>query len=298
MARTRQERRNDFDEFYNSAEDTFIAFRDKDARAEKFERIYMLSVCPGSRAGGNNNRIVEVFWGSRPFETITQGNSWKALTEYGATLLFERDDSGYVIISIYPAGTDNKKPIESSISLKLWIDPIKLKDKSFLKARWNDFMTYMECTSLDGNPNIWQRFKISYLRNFKHLVVDKKWQPTKFSEFSKDVLKWILTVGLSGVIIYFVTLFSQPKTTETEIQLKEINENLESVTTKLDNISNSSSELNTISISLDSIEHKTKQILKVIEKKKSSDKKADRTTKAIPNKGSSAKQNENASNEN
>jgi hypothetical protein len=293
MARTRQERRNDFDEFYNSAKDTFISFRDEDTRAEKFERIYMLSVCPGSRAGGNNNRIVEVFWGSRPFETITQGNSWKSLTEYGATLLFERDDSGYVIISIYPAGTDNKKPIESSISLKIWIDPIKLKDKSFLKSRWNDFMAYMEYTSLDGNPTIWQRLKISYLRNFKHLVVDKKWQPTKFSEFSKDVLKWILTVGLSGVIIYFVTLFTQPKTTETEIQLKEVNVNLESVSKELDEISNSSSELNTISISLDSIENKTKHILKTL-----SNKKAERTTKAIPNKGSSGKLKDSASNEN
>lgn len=267
MTRTRQERRNDFDEFYNSAKDTFIAFRDNDTKAEKFERIYMLSVCPGSRAGGNNNRIVEVFWGSRPFETITQGNSWKSLTEYGATLLFERDDSGFVMISIYPAGTKNKKPIESSISLKLWIDPIKLKSKSFLSSLWNDFMAYMEYTSLDGNPIIWQRLRISYLRNFKHLVVDKKWQPIKFSEFSKDILKWILTVGLSGVIIYFVTLFTQPKTTETEIQLKEVNENLESISKKLDNISNSSSGLNTISIALDSIENKTKQILKTVSEK-------------------------------
>lgn len=285
MTRTRQERRNDFDEFYNSAKDTFITFRDNDVKAEKFERIYMLSVCPGSRAGGNNNRIVEVFWGSRPFETITQGNSWKSLTEYGATLLFERDDSGFVMISIYPAGTKNKKPIESSISLKLWIDPIELKSKSFLKSLWNDFMAYMEYTSLDGNPTLWQRLRISYLRNFKHLVVDKKWQPIKFSEFSKDVLKWILTVGLSGVIIYFVTLFTQPKTTETEIQLKEVNKNL-------DNISNSSTELNTISIAIDSIENKTNQILKTL-----SNKKADRTTKAIPNKGFSGKQKVNANNE-
>ncbi|MGE0562746.1 MAG: hypothetical protein AB7O47_13085 [Flavobacteriales bacterium] len=33
MARTRQERKNDFDEFYNSAKDIFIAFRDQDERA-------------------------------------------------------------------------------------------------------------------------------------------------------------------------------------------------------------------------------------------------------------------------
>src|SRR5438093_932066 len=136
MARSRQERRNDFDEFFKTAVKTFTTFRDNDPKADKFERIYMLRVCPGSRAGGNNNRVVEVFWGSRPFETITHGNSWKALIEYGATLLFERDDSGFVIISIYPAGTENKKSIESNIPLVLWIDPIQLSDESFLKKQW------------------------------------------------------------------------------------------------------------------------------------------------------------------
>lgn len=266
MARTRQDRRNDFDEFYKKAVTTFKAFRDKDPRAEKFERIYMLSVSPGSRAGGNNNRIVEVFWGSRGFETITLGNSWKALTEYGATLLYERDDSGFVMISLYPAGTENKKPIESSISLKLWIDPIKLKDEKFIIKQWKDLMAYMECTSLDGNPTFWQRRRISYLRNFKHLVIDSKWTPTRFSLFNKEVFKWVLTVGLSGTIVYLVTLMTQPTKTQTEIQLKEVNENLRRVTNQLDKISESNKKA--ISITTDSIKLKMEQILKAIEKHK------------------------------
>lgn len=269
MARTRQERRNDFDEFYNSAKDTFIDFRKQNPNAEKFERLYMLFICPGSRAGGNNNRIVEVFWGSRPFETITQGNSWKSLTEYGATLLFERDDSGFVMVSIYPAGTENKRPIESSISLKLWIDPLKLKNKSFLKSMWSDFMAYMECTSLDGNPTIWQQLRISYLRNFNHLVVDNKWQPTKFIEFSKDLMKWVLTVGLSGTIIYVITQVTQPTTTETEKQLIEVNKNIDNVSKQLETLSKTNADFKSISIATDSIAARSKEILRVIEKHKS-----------------------------
>ncbi len=268
MARTRQDRRNDFDEFYRTAIATFTRFRDNDRRAEKFERIYMLSICPGSRAGGTNNRVVEVFWGSRPFETITLGRTWTALTEFGATLLFERDDSGFVIISIYPANTDNRKPIESSISLKLWVDPIKLKNEDYLKGLWNDFMAYMEYTSLDGNPTILQRLRISYLRNFKHLVIDNKWTPTKFSLFNREVFKWVLTVGLSGVIVYFVTLMTQPTETQTEIQLKEVNRNLENVSNQLDKISDGNADIKTISITADSIATKTKEILKNIEKYK------------------------------
>lgn len=288
MARTRQERKDDFDEFYNSAKDTFIAFRDQDPRADKFERLYMLYVCPGSRAGGNNNRIVEVFWGSRPFETITQGNSWKSLSEYGATLLFERDDSGFVMISIYPAGTENKKPIESSISLKLWIDPIRLKSNSFLKSLWKDFMAYMECTSLDGNPTYKQRLRVSWLRYFKHTVVKKTWLPTKFSGFTKDLIKWVLTVGLSGVIIYVMTILSQPNTTESEIQLKNVNEKLEIISKQLDSISTTSIKANTISTKIDSIYTHTKSIMETVKKIELKEN-AERTTKAIRNAGSGAK---------
>ncbi len=90
-------------------------------------------------------------------------------------MLYERDDSGFVIVSIYPANTDNRKPIESSITLDIWLDPIKLNDKSFLKKHWNDLMAYMENTSLDGNPTFLQRQRVSYLRTFKNLVVDNKW---------------------------------------------------------------------------------------------------------------------------
>lgn len=268
MARTRQNRKDDFDEFYRTAVATFTSFRDNDSRAEKFERIYMLSVCPGSRAGGTNDRVVEVFWGSRPFRTITLGRTWTAITEYGATLLFERDDNEFVIISLFPANTDNRKPIESSVSLKLWVDPIKLRDEAYLKKFWDDFIAYMEHTSLDGNPNILQRLRVSYLRIFMHLVIDNKWTPTKFSVFGREVFKWVLTVGLSGVIIYFLTQLSQPKATETEIQLKEVNRKLEMVSKQLDEISEGNTHFKNISITADSIGIKTKEILKKIDEQK------------------------------
>jgi hypothetical protein len=269
MARTRQERRNDFDEFYRTAVTTFTRFRDNDPRAIIFERIYMLNVCPGSRAGGTNDRVVEVFWGSRPFRTITLGRTWTALTEYGATLLFERDDNEFVIISIYPANTDNRKPIESSISLKLWVDPIKLRNEGYLKELWNDFMAYMEYTSLDGNPTIMQKLRISYLRYFKNMIIDNKWTPTKFSSSVSRIRDLVIAACFSGaVLVYFVNLTTRPKTTETDNQLKEINTNLKTVSKQLDKISESSTDIKTISKRTDSIATKTKEILKTIEKRK------------------------------
>jgi hypothetical protein len=270
MARTRQDRRNDFDEFYGTAVATFTRFRNNDPRAEKFQKEYMLNICPGSRAGGTDKRMVEVFWGGRNFEIETQGRNWKALTETGATLLFTRDDNGFAIVSLYPAYTENRKPIETSITVNIWLDPKRLKDEKFIKSLWNDFMAYMEYTSLDGNPTLWQRLRISYLRNFKHLVIDNKWTPTKFSVSINRIRDLVVAACFSGaVLIYFVNVTTKPKTTETDTQLKEVNKNLETVSKQLDKISESNADLRTISITTDSLVVKTKEILKSIQKHKS-----------------------------
>ena len=129
-------------------------------------------------------------------------------------------------------------------------------------------MAYMECTSLDGKPTIFQRVRIWYLRNFKHLVIDKKWTATKFSVFSKGVLKLVLAACFSGaVLIYLVNFMTKPTTTETDIQLKEVNKNLETVSKQLEKISEDNGKIQAISTSADSIVVKADEILKSIKKR-------------------------------
>jgi hypothetical protein len=153
MKRNRQDRNKDFDTFYDESKDVFRSLQQSDRRTEKFEREHMLCVCPGSRNGGTDKRVVEVFWGSKVFETETQGRHWKSLTEQGSTLFFYRNDTGHVTISLYPAYTDFRRPIEDSITLYSWLDPLKLK-KELCKIslarfycvygmhmfRWNTFL--------------------------------------------------------------------------------------------------------------------------------------------------------------
>jgi hypothetical protein len=269
MARTRQDRRNDFDEFYSSSINIFTRLKDQDPCAEKFQREYMLNICPGSRAGGTDKRTVEVFWGARNFEIETQGRNWRALTETGATLFLARDDNGFVTISLYPAYTENRKQFETSITLHIRLDPKKLENNNFTKLLWNDFMAYMECTSLDGNPTLWQRLRIWHLRNFKHLIIDNKSTPTKFSAFIQGVFKLVVAACFSGaVLIYFVNLATKSQTTETDTQLKEVNKNLVIVSKQLEKISEDNAKIKTISIATDSLVVKTKQILKSIQTKK------------------------------
>jgi hypothetical protein len=268
MKEKRLQKISDFDRFYDSCETIFTNLRDNDSRAIIFQNEYMLCICPGSRAGGDEKRVVEIFWGARAYEFETKGKQWKSYKETGATLFFYRNDTGDITVSLYPAKTEFRQPIENHIALYEWLNPKKLNNKAFIQSLWNDFIAYMECTSLDGKPTFYQRLRISYLRNFKHLVIDNKWRPTKFSEFTKDVFKWVLTVGLSGIIIYVLTQVTQPPTTETEIQLKEVNKNLEIVSKQLDKYSEGNSDLKTISITTDSIAAKTKEILQVVEKHK------------------------------
>ena len=52
-----------FREFYNSAKDIFSKLQKSDPLSQPFEDRCILQVCLGSRAGGNNPDVIEVFWG-------------------------------------------------------------------------------------------------------------------------------------------------------------------------------------------------------------------------------------------
>ncbi len=263
MKEKRLRKIKDFERFYDNCNSIFTNLRDNDSRVEIFENEYMLSICPGSRAGGTEKRIVEVFWGARLYEFETKGNSWNSLKETGATLFFYRSDTGDITISLYPAKTEFRQPIEDYITLYECLDPEKLNDDKFIKSLWNDFIAYMECTSLDGKPTFSQRIGISYLRYFKHLVIDSKRRPTKFSDFVGGVIKLVVATCFSGaVLIYFINFMTKPTTTETETQLKEVNKNLEAVSNQLSKISEGNADLKAISITTDSIALKAKEILK------------------------------------
>lgn len=224
MRRSRLDRRKDFELFYQKSETLFRDFALVDIeRSDEFERTHMLVICPGGRRDGNNNRVVEVFWGQRGFETITFGRNWKSLPEYGVTLMFELDDSGRVIIALFPAHTEKRKPIESSITLWNWLDPKKLSNRIFVGRLWNDFMAYMAVTSLDGTPTISQRIRISWLRFIKHQVVNNTWMPRKITTYSKEIIKYSLTVGLSGCLLLLVTKACESSDSSTAKKVYNIN---------------------------------------------------------------------------
>jgi hypothetical protein len=269
MTKDRLDRINDFEEFYKTAYVTFNEFLNSDNRVKDFKEIYGLNISPKNETDEYDKRTVAISWGFRKYDRIIdiENNTKKALVENGATLYYERLDSGHVVILLYPAHTENRMPIEDSITLKRRIDPKELKDKRFLKNNWNDLIAYMESTSLDGNPSFLQKMKISYLRTFKHLIIDKKARPTRFSNYLKYTFKFVGSVGLSGFIIYIITLFSQKENNTLIRQQIDISKRLVNCVSKLDSIVDSQSLSKTLPILSDTLDVDKKKNLNKVDKK-------------------------------
>ena len=248
MRNKRQKKFRDFNKFYNTCEDLFKEFENNDKSSEFFRNNYILNIVPGSRHGGNDKRTVEVFYGSRPFDFINEGNRrWKTITEYGATLLYEQFDKGFVIISFYPAKTENLKQEEDFITYKFLTKPKKLLKKSYLKKHYRRLVAYMESTSIDGQPSLKQKLLVWSMKFFKPMVVNKQARKSKFRKYYSEILKYTLTVGLSGFLIFLITLYkdnSLKDEIKTSIQIQEKNSTL------LDSINNNLKKLNKDSTSI------------------------------------------------
>lgn len=239
---TRLDRVELFQEFQTSKiEAIFKKFKADDKKYKELDDIYMLNVCPKGRNGAVNNRIAEVFYGSSLYdvETLITNDlktEKKFLYENGATLSFHLNDHGYVAIMLHPSSTPYTKSLESTIFVEDYIHPKKLKDKSFLKKQWNYLNSYMECTSINGSPSLIDKYRCWKLRHFKNYSVDNNYQKSKCYNFGQDVFKWVFTVGLSGLLIYFLTVF--PNNNSSDEYMKEQNKELKEIKVLLQEYTN------------------------------------------------------------
>jgi len=218
-SKARNRRFENFEKFHKCAREIFEPFKTRGEREKYYDALYMLCVCPGSRMGGRESRIVEFFWGNRLFdknEGLSQDGhrSIHFESEAGATMFFFKNDDGYVSIQMYPAHTEHRHPIEDFIIWRMAVNPSRLLKKRFQKHCWRAFMAYMEVTSIDGAPTFWQRIQVWCYRTFKHVVVDKKEIPLRYVSFISKIGTWVLTVGFSGLVIFLLQLWLSPNPSE------------------------------------------------------------------------------------
>jgi hypothetical protein len=163
-----------FDKFYEDAKELFESYADSTPECKRLGDLYSLCICPGWRHGGLDKRIVEIFYGNRPFDSVTTIDknlqpTKKLETAHGATLSYERTDDGQMLCDLYPAASENFRPPEDFIRLGVVKNPATLKSKS--KQHWKTFLAYMQVTCLDGKPSIFQRIRVFYIRIFKERFV-------------------------------------------------------------------------------------------------------------------------------
>ena len=99
-----------------------------DERSRRFADFYTLCIVPGGRNGGDDKRLTQVFYGNRPFDQVTKlqadndGSIVRAtrlLTEHGACLHYQCDDSGRVACLLFPAKTEHMATKEDAIVLNI-----------------------------------------------------------------------------------------------------------------------------------------------------------------------------------
>ena len=253
--------------FYNFRENAKIFFQklaDDEKSNERLNNLYSLCITPGGRYGGKDKKIIEIFYGNRPigsvegidanFKTFT-----KLETAHGATLSYFLTDDGHVICNLYPAKSENQKPIEELIILDYIKDPSKLENKA--KDHWKMFIAYMEVTSLDGEPNFLHKMRVFYLKNFKETVEDKKVQNIKFNNLLKKLFIYVSTVGLSGFLILLFTLLKD------NIDSEKSNPYYEKLYNKIDTSNRTSFEIKTSIENLITIEKEKLINSKIIKSK-------------------------------
>lgn len=187
-----------FRDFYNNAKVIFNRLQEADSSSHVFKDRCILNVFPGSRAGGDNPDVIEIFWGYQPVKRIDKNNGFEILTEDGVTMLFNLLPDGHVFITLYPAKTKVMRPIEDSIILHRFHKATWLLKERNQKALWRDFMAYTECTSLIGTPSIWQRLRMFWVKYSRPVCIDSVQQPIRGFQHLQKIVTFVLTVGFSG----------------------------------------------------------------------------------------------------
>lgn len=218
---------NDFREFYNNANEIFGKLQKSDSSSQFFKDTCSFHVCPGSRAGGNNPDVVEIFWGAHPVKRIDKKNNFKLVTEDGVTLMFYLLPDGHVTITLYPAKNELMRPIEDCIIVYRHVKANWLLKANNMKPLWHYFMAYTECTSLIGTPSIWQKLRIFWLKYTRTLYVGDVQQPIRGLQHLRKIVTFALTVGLSGFLLVSIQQCQKETVEDYSPLIKQTNQYIE-----------------------------------------------------------------------
>ncbi|CAA2145137.1 hypothetical protein MBLL_04259 [Methylobacterium bullatum] len=213
-------RRRDFERFLAHAAPSFEEIAGRDARHPERAAVYGFALAPGGRDGGGDRRVVEVFYGTRHLEGRTEYVSrdglpprrhHRSVGEWGATLEYQRMDNGTVLCTLSPAGSENFRRHERTVFVE-WIRATdRLRSKAMLERHWRLLASYMEVTSLEGEPTLTDRLRVGWVLFTRSRIVGKEYDAAPVRVWIWRLLTFAATVGLSGFLLALVQwIFSAP----------------------------------------------------------------------------------------
>lgn len=201
-----------FGKFRDEARQRFDSLAKLVHSLDYFRGYYSFIGCPGGADGGANDRVVDVIFGHRPFDATkdfsTHSNNGqpgaRLHVEQGASLRYERGDTGRVLVFLYPARTEARRPCEDFILLDEIADPGVLTRDSILRKHLRWLAAYMASTSLDGAITISQRLRVAALWLWFRRYERRRLHQRRTWIGLGWLAKWVATVGLSGLILFFI----------------------------------------------------------------------------------------------
>lgn len=209
--RRRSGRRGCYEIFYRGAKADFQRIAEADPRAADLKQLYGLYIAPGGRDGGLDKRMVEVFFGQRPFDSeqrLDEENGKfrrKLVTEFGATLQYYRQDDDTVVVFLHAAGTRDNYKSSSRMILEIVRNPCVLTGAPRLKRHFDDLVRMMEMTCIDGVPTMYDRLRFRWLKISRIQITGLEEPGQQAAALRPQIIEWafaigffIFAVGLSG----------------------------------------------------------------------------------------------------
>lgn len=227
VADLRIQKYRDYEKFFHRSKAMFRAYEKVDTHSHDLSRTYSFCPVPGGRNGGQEKRLVQIFFGNRPFDSTTQfvtddksgipSRRLRRLTEAGALLQYYREPSGAVTCRLMPAQIENMHGEEDSIILDRISNPQKLLDRSVTWRHWQYLISYMHCTCIDGDPNLFDRARTAWIRFKYPRVVKNEEVGTVLGKWLWKSVSFALTVGLSGFILLLLPKPPTPDVSKVQV---------------------------------------------------------------------------------
>lgn len=203
--RTRRIRYRGFQQFREVIEEKFNRLCSEDRRGSYYRDRCSFNVLNSNRNGHTEDTVAEVFWGNYAYDRNTESKGFHLRIASGCSLVFLRHDNGYVSIYLLPGKTENQEAVQTGYVLNKNIVPSILLNDNFIKELWGMFMAYTECTSLDGEPTWCQKATYFRLWCFRRKMTNGVITSSRLIIFGRWIGKWVLTVGLSGLLLSLIT---------------------------------------------------------------------------------------------